>query len=107
MHGDAKHRNCLWHQGHLAGLLDWEMAHVGDPLTDLGYLISFFNTGRRALNLHRHEALAMCKIATIVSRGIVLLHDGLSRDERFEAWETLMPQYLTTIRRRLDSADAR
>ena len=35
VHGDPKHGNCLWRRGgRLLALLDWEMAHVGEPLTD-------------------------------------------------------------------------
>jgi aminoglycoside phosphotransferase (APT) family kinase protein len=35
LHGDYWPGNILWHKGHLAGIIDWEDAHVGDPLADL------------------------------------------------------------------------
>jgi aminoglycoside phosphotransferase (APT) family kinase protein len=35
LHGDYWPGNILWHKGRLAGIIDWEDAHVGDPLADL------------------------------------------------------------------------
>lgn len=35
LHGDYWPGNILWHEGRLAGIIDWEDAHVGDPLADL------------------------------------------------------------------------
>jgi aminoglycoside phosphotransferase (APT) family kinase protein len=35
LHGDYWPGNILWHDGHLAAVIDWEDAHVGDPLSDL------------------------------------------------------------------------
>ncbi len=33
--GDAGPHNLLVHEGHISALLDWELAHIGDPLDDL------------------------------------------------------------------------
>src|SRR5882724_10313961 len=49
VHGDPKHGNCLWQGERLLALLDWEMAHIGEPLTDLGYLVQFYDQGEAAL----------------------------------------------------------
>src|SRR5439155_18577613 len=50
VHGDPKHGNCFWQRdGRLVALFDWEMAHVGEPLTDLGYLASFYDQGMGGL----------------------------------------------------------
>ncbi len=50
VHGDPKHGNCFWQtDGRLVALFDWEMAHVGEPLTDLGYLASFYDQGPGAI----------------------------------------------------------
>lgn len=135
VHGDAKYANCQWQHGRLVGLFDWEMTHVGDPLFDLGYLISFFSkrsarvamfgfrqegwwprsrivdtweqrTGRRAVDLHLHEAVAMCKIAAILALGIALHRRGGSHDDRFAYWSTALGPYVETIRKRLDSGAA-
>jgi aminoglycoside phosphotransferase (APT) family kinase protein len=130
VHGDPKHGNCLWDRGRLVGLLDWEMAHVGEPLTDLGYLVSFYSqgevslanagfelegwwprahtvaewekaTGRVARELHRYEVLGMCKIAAIIALGYHLFRSGRATDKRFELWGAVVPPYLEEAARRL------
>jgi aminoglycoside phosphotransferase (APT) family kinase protein len=124
VHGDPKHGNCLWSAGRLVALLDWEMAHVGEPLTDLGYLASFYAqskgaalanagfalegwwsrtraieeweraTGRAARDLPRYEALGMCKIAAIIALGYHLFRSGRATDRRFEGWGAVIPKFL-------------
>src|SRR5712692_9025194 len=123
VHGDPKHGNCLWDRGRLVGLLDWEMAHVGEPLTDLGYLTSFYDqgdvplanagfelegwwprgrvveewekaTGRAAGELRRYEVLAMCKIAAIIQLGYHLFRSGRATDKRFEVWGAVVPPFV-------------
>jgi len=42
LHGDLKFANFLWSGGRLTAVLDWEMAAVGEPLTDLGYLLGLW-----------------------------------------------------------------
>jgi aminoglycoside phosphotransferase (APT) family kinase protein len=37
VHGDPGFHNILVHDGHLSGVLDWELAHIGHPAEDLGY----------------------------------------------------------------------
>ena len=39
-HGDYRFGNCLTNleTGHIAGVLDWELCTLGDPLADLGYI---------------------------------------------------------------------
>lgn len=37
VHGDAGFHNVLAHEGRLTALLDWELAHAGDPCEDLAY----------------------------------------------------------------------
>lgn len=41
VHGDAGAHNLLVHDGRLAGILDWEFAHLGDPAEDLGVIRAF------------------------------------------------------------------
>ncbi len=135
VHGDPKHGNCLWNEGRLVALLDWEMAHVGEPLTDLGYLTSFYAQGkgaalanagfalegwwsraraieeweratcRGARDLHRYEALGMCKIAAIIALGYHLFRSGRSTDPRFEAWGAVIPPYVKVAARRAAARD--
>lgn len=38
IHGDAGPGNFLFEDGHLTTLLDWELAHLGDPMEDLAWL---------------------------------------------------------------------
>lgn len=38
VHGDFRHGNVIIDQGRLAAVLDWELAHIGDPLQDLGWV---------------------------------------------------------------------
>lgn len=136
LHGDPKQGNCLWsraHRGQLLALLDWEMAGVGEPLTDLGYLLQWYDqgeaalasagldlpgwwprermieeweriTGRRALDVRLYETLAMCKIAAIIAKGFHLFRSGRTQDERFEAWGDLVPRYVALARRRSEMA---
>jgi len=37
LHGDYRLPNLMWKDGRLAGVLDWELARVGDPLSDLAF----------------------------------------------------------------------
>ena len=37
LHGDYRLPNLMFHEGKLAGILDWELARVGDPLSDLAF----------------------------------------------------------------------
>jgi aminoglycoside phosphotransferase (APT) family kinase protein len=36
LHGDAGIGNFLFEDGHMTGVIDWEWAHLGDPMEDLG-----------------------------------------------------------------------
>nr|WP_245992936.1 phosphotransferase family protein [Prauserella muralis] len=38
VHGDFKPGNVLLEDGRVTALLDWELAHLGDPLEDLGWV---------------------------------------------------------------------
>jgi aminoglycoside phosphotransferase (APT) family kinase protein len=129
VHGDPKHGNCLWQRERLLALVDWEMAHVGEPLTDLGYLCSFYGqgeaalanagfelegwwprertiaewekaTGRTAVDLRRYEVLGMCKIGAIIQLGYFLFTSGRASDKRFEAWGAVIPKYVELAARR-------
>ncbi len=39
VHGDYRTGNFLYDQPGITGILDWEMAHAGDPVEDLGWLM--------------------------------------------------------------------
>ena len=38
VHGDYRTGNFLYDQSGITGVLDWEMAHAGDPIEDIGWL---------------------------------------------------------------------
>jgi aminoglycoside phosphotransferase (APT) family kinase protein len=38
VHGDFRHGNFIVNDSGLAAVLDWELAHLGDPMEDLGWL---------------------------------------------------------------------
>ncbi len=45
VHGDFRIDNCMYSAeppARVIGVLDWEMATIGDPLADLGYLLSYW-----------------------------------------------------------------
>lgn len=131
VHGDPKQGNCLWEGPKLSAVLDWEMAIVGEPLTDLGYMLQFYDqgkvsfanagfevrgwwprqrvieaweaaTGRRARDLRRYEALAMCKVTAIIALGYHLFRSGRTTDPRFEAWGQVVPLYLGLAQARIE-----
>lgn len=130
VHGDTRHANCLWHEGRLTALVDWELAMVGDPMLDLGNALAYFpdgvstaitagfdlpgwwdrqavvdawqhGTGRTAADTARWEALAMARLAAILAVGVQLLETGESTDTRFAAWRDGLPLYVQLIELRL------
>jgi aminoglycoside phosphotransferase (APT) family kinase protein len=48
VHGDYRIGNCLVADNRVTGILDWELAHVGDPRFDLGYIALDYNGGKFA-----------------------------------------------------------
>lgn len=59
-HGDFRLGNLLFAEGHLTGVLDWELAHFGDPHEDLAFgcmaVWRFSRYDREALGLGSIEA---------------------------------------------------
>jgi aminoglycoside phosphotransferase (APT) family kinase protein len=124
LHGDLKFANFLWSRGRLTAVLDWEMAAVGEPLTDLGYLLGLWParpgergqmpymelpgwwsrrrivaewetaTGRSAQGVERHERLGMAKIAAIFVLGTHLYATDRSTDERLARWPRALAVWL-------------
>ncbi len=62
VHGDYRTGNFLFREGAIAAVLDWEMAHLGDPLEDLGWALdplwAHHNPDRPAGMCSRAEAIA-------------------------------------------------
>ncbi len=133
VHGDTKHGNCLWHEGKLTALLDWEMARISEPMLDLGYILMFHDqgpaslgdagyelpgwwsadrmvaewearTGRTAVDIARYTVLGQAKVAAIISVGAHLFRTGRIRDPRFEGFAKLLPAYMDLLQRRAVAA---
>lgn len=133
VHGDPKHGNCLWHDGRLTGVLDWEMAQISEPLLDLGYILMFHDqgdaalanagfdlpgwwspermvaewekgTGRTAVDVARYTVLGQAKVAAIISVGAFLFNSGRIADPRFQAFGAVLPAYVDLLDRRAMSA---
>lgn len=91
VHGDFRPANVLVHDGTVRALLDWELAHLGDPLDDLGwycaplYAREHFVTGswERADLLRRYtertghrvdeEALRFWQVMTVFRLAVIAL----------------------------------
>lgn len=130
VHGDTRHANCLWLDGRLTALVDWELAMVGDPMLDLGNALAYFPDGvspaitagfdlpgwwgrdeviaawetgtvRTAVDTARWEGLAMARLAAILAVGAQLLAAGESDDPRFAAWRDGLPLYVQLIELRI------
>jgi aminoglycoside phosphotransferase (APT) family kinase protein len=65
VHGDYRLGNLMWAPGpgvRLVALLDWELATIGEPLSDLGYLLSTYPEGP-------HDGGALLSLAGAVAEG--------------------------------------
>ncbi len=50
VHGDFRHGNLIVNEQGIAAILDWEMAHIGNPMEDLGWLcVNSWRFGRSDL----------------------------------------------------------
>jgi aminoglycoside phosphotransferase (APT) family kinase protein len=79
VHGDYRSGNFLFDdQGKMRGILDWEMAHLGDPLEDLGWAIdplwSNGDTDRPGGMVARADAIAIWEKASSLKAPKDALH---------------------------------
>ena len=79
VHGDLRAGNFLYDDdGSLIAVLDWEMAHIGDPLEDLAWslsrVLSFGKDDRRSGIAPREEALTIWTAASGLTIDPVALH---------------------------------
>ena len=77
VHGDFRSGNFLFKENIITGILDWEMAHLGDPLEDLAWALSSIwcweEKNRPAYLLERNSALDIWEDAT----GLTIDQDSL------------------------------
>ena len=78
VHGDYRTGNFLYDDaGAIHGILDWEMAHLGDPLEDLGWSLNpvwSFGTGIAGGLLPRADAIAIWERASGLKADPAALH---------------------------------
>jgi aminoglycoside phosphotransferase (APT) family kinase protein len=88
VHGDAKPGNFAFVDDGVSAVFDWEMATLGDPLTDIGWLDELLarytgSSGIAPANREWYRALNAYKMAVICLIGSMLYADGSTNDERF------------------------
>jgi len=79
VHGDYRTGNFLFdEQGRIHGILDWEMAHLGDPLEDLGWSLNrvwcWARDDRRGGLVPREQAVAIWEKASGLKADADALH---------------------------------
>lgn len=122
VHGDYRSGNYLFtDDGTVTAMLDWEMAHLGDPMEDLGWACMKFWSGRsltvglttRADLLARYEqasgipvsearvtfyeVLGIVKMAVIALTGIRSFCDGKTHDTSMPVVGFLVPHLLRDL----------
>lgn len=127
VHGDYRSGNYLFtDDGTVTAMLDWEMAHLGDPMEDLGWACMRFWSGRglavglttRADLLARYEqasgipvseervtfyeVLGIVKMAVIALTGIRSFCDGKTHDTSMPVVGFLVPHLLRDLCEQLE-----
>ena len=105
VHGDFKQDNLLFENEKITAFLDWEMAHLGDPMEDLGWsCVGFWRQDTHLIcgliekeeffryyeeltgikvdepKVFFYQMLGCVKMAAIILTGVRSLSDGRSRD---------------------------
>jgi aminoglycoside phosphotransferase (APT) family kinase protein len=116
VHGDYRSGNYLYDEGGIIAMLDWEMAHLGDPMEDLGWASMLFwgreeiaaglmerseflrlyetKAGRRIdwKRLFFYQVLGNAKMAVICLTGIRDFVEGRTQDTVMPLLEMLLPR---------------
>lgn len=89
VHGDFKPGNVLLEDGHrLVALLDWELAHLGDPMEDLGWIT-------QPLRLREHLIPGAWERADLFARYEAAT--GIAVDSDAVAWWNVLASYKTAV----------
>jgi aminoglycoside phosphotransferase (APT) family kinase protein len=120
VHGDYHYGNFLFKDGQVAGVLDWEIAQVGQPMLDLASLALVADAGRRGLGVpggtpvtaseeflvgayqaevpgfRWYLALAYFKLAAIFGYNLMLHRRGKRHDPHNETRAREVVTYLET-----------
>jgi aminoglycoside phosphotransferase (APT) family kinase protein len=118
VHGDYHYGNLLFKNGEVAGVLDWEIAALGQPLVDVASLVLVADAGRRGLGvpggtpvetslefvvqtygaepkaIRWYLALAYFKLAAIFGYNLMLHRRGKRHDPHNEARAREVVTYL-------------
>jgi aminoglycoside phosphotransferase (APT) family kinase protein len=131
VHGDVKLSNFMWREGELSAVLDWEMAINGEPLSDLGYLLIFFEgpfhramtqlrepgmfgrdeaialweqvSGRSSQGVIWHEMAQIAKILCTMAEGTNLWVTGKNADPKLAYFQKNLDYYLGVLVAMLDA----
>jgi aminoglycoside phosphotransferase (APT) family kinase protein len=118
VHGDTKGGNFAFIDDEVSGVFDWEMASIGDPMTDLGWLEVTWGitkpfselspshidqllvryeelTGIIVHDRPWHRSLQAFKMAVIMLVGAMLFDAGYNDDHRLAAMGQVVP-FITT-----------
>ena len=129
VHGDYRIGNFLMKGGRITAILDWELAHLGDPYEDLGWLCLKAFRGRSPFMSHlvtreallaRHagltgmpadpealhywEVFGGFKLAVIHLAAMHSLESGRAHDMRMAAMTAQLPRVLLQLSRTLEVA---
>ncbi|HEY2652110.1 MAG TPA: phosphotransferase family protein [Solirubrobacteraceae bacterium] len=115
-HGDYRMGNMVIEGGHLQGVLDWEMASVGDPLADLAWcfipvwepsLVTESELVERYAErvcapvdderLHWHRVLGYVRLCYYALSGLHAFDRGRSNDFRLAALRLQLPVHLDRL----------
>jgi len=70
VHGDFKPGNALLRDGRVAALLDWETAHLGDPLEDLGWVLNPTRAREHQIAGHWERAQIVAEFERVTGRRV-------------------------------------
>jgi aminoglycoside phosphotransferase (APT) family kinase protein len=125
VHGDYRSGNYLYDENGIIAMLDWEMAHLGDPMEDLGWASMMFwgrdelagglmereafyqlyesKTGRRVdrERLFFYQVLGNAKMAVICLTGIRDFVERRTSDAVMPFLELLLPALLEDLAKQL------
>jgi aminoglycoside phosphotransferase (APT) family kinase protein len=115
-HGDFRMGNLVVGEGRVRGILDWEMAGVGDPVADLVWcfaavfepagvdedalVASYERHSGSSVDperLHWHRVLAYVRLAYYALAGTAAFDAGRSHDLRLAALRLQLPVYLDRL----------
>ncbi|MBI4693976.1 MAG: phosphotransferase family protein [Gammaproteobacteria bacterium] len=69
-HGDFQPGNCLYHEGRLTGVIDWEISGLGAQLLDVGWLMMCADPENWVEQWHAIHPLPLAEIRDIYERGM-------------------------------------